>query len=72
MTDGRLMEIILIATNSGVFGDGESNTKSTKLSLLKFLPLAYHHSNFLAATLDFTSFFHNGPSSKLHTFYYFG
>ena len=25
--------------------------------LLKFLPLAYHHSHFLAATLDFTSFF---------------
>ena len=28
-----------------------------KLSLLKFLPLTYHHSHFLAATLDFTSFF---------------
>jgi len=27
--------------------------------LSKFLPLAYHHSHFLAATLDFTSFFHN-------------
>jgi len=26
------------------------------LSLLKFLPLAYNHSHFLAATLDFTSF----------------
>jgi len=26
------------------------------LSLLKFLPLAYHHSHFLAATFDFTSF----------------
>jgi len=28
-----------------------------KLLLLKFLLLAYHHSHFLAATLDFTSFF---------------
>ena len=28
-----------------------------KLSLLKFLPLIYHHSHFLAATLDFTFFF---------------
>ena len=28
-----------------------------ELSLLKFLPLTYHHSHFLAATLDFTSFF---------------
>ena len=30
---------------------------SPKLSLLKFLPLTYHHSHFLATTLDFTSFF---------------
>jgi len=30
---------------------------SPELSLLKFLPIAYHHSHFLAATLDFTSFF---------------
>ena len=28
-----------------------------KLPLLKFLPLTYHHSHFLAATLDVTSFF---------------
>ena len=30
---------------------------SPELLLLKFLPLTYHHSHFLAATLDFTSFF---------------
>ena len=30
---------------------------SPELSLVKFLPLIYHHSHFLAATLDFTSFF---------------
>jgi len=36
---------------------GEGNTNSPELSLLKFLLLAYHHSHFLAATLDFTSFF---------------
>ena len=30
---------------------------SPELSLLKFLPLTYHHSHFLVATLDFTSFF---------------
>ena len=30
---------------------------SPELSLLKFLPLTYHHSHFLATTLDFTSFF---------------
>ena len=27
--------------------------------LLKFLPLTYHHSHFLVATLDFTSFHHS-------------
>ena len=32
-------------------------SNSPQLSLLKFLPLTYHHSHFLAATLDFTSFF---------------
>jgi len=35
---------------------GEGNTNSPELSLLKCLLLAYHHSHFLAATLDFTSF----------------
>ena len=30
---------------------------SPKLPSLKFLPLTYHHSHFLAATLDFTFFF---------------
>jgi len=35
---------------------GEGNTNSPELSLLKVLPLAYHHSHFLAATLDFKSF----------------
>ena len=33
------------------------NTNSPELSLLKIIPLTYHHSHFLAATLDFTSFF---------------
>ena len=36
---------------------GEGNTNSPELSLLKFLPLTYHHSHFLAATFDFISFF---------------
>ena len=34
-----------------------SLTNLPQLSLLKFLLLTYHHSHFLAATLDFTSFF---------------
>ena len=36
---------------------GEGNTNSPELSLLNFLLLTYYHSHFLAATLDFTSFF---------------
>jgi len=35
---------------------GEGNTISPELSLLKIFPLACHHSHFLSATLDFTSF----------------
>jgi len=34
---------------------GEDSANLADLSLLKFLPLAYHHSHFLAATLDFTT-----------------
>jgi len=38
---------------------GEDNTNSRELLLLKFLPLANHHSHFLAAsTLDLKSFSH--------------
>jgi len=47
---------------------GEGNTNSPELSLLKILPLAYHPSHFLAATLDFSSFYRMaffGP----HTFF---
>jgi len=42
---------------------------SPELSLLIFLPLAHHHSHFLAAILDFTPFSQQyswGP----HTFFY--
>jgi len=35
----------------------EYSTNSPELSLLKLLSLDYHHSHFLVATLDFTSFF---------------
>jgi len=37
--------------------------------LLKFLPLTYHHSHFLAVTLDFTSF-HNGLLQSRTLFFY--
>jgi len=40
-----------------VFPSLHFTRNSPELLLLKFLPLAYHHSYFLAATLDFTSFF---------------
>ena len=42
---------------------------SPELSLLKFLPLTYHHSHFLAATLDFTSFFTIAFLRAAHFFY---
>jgi len=42
---------------------------SPELSLLKFLLLTYHHSHFLAATLDFTSF-SQWPSWGPHTLFY--
>jgi len=51
---------------------GESNTNSPELSLLKFLPLAYHYSYFLVATLDFTFFFHNGLFGATHFFLQLG
>jgi len=31
--------------------------KATQIHLIKILPLVYHHSHFLTATLDYTSFF---------------
>jgi len=41
---------------------------SPELLLSKILPLAYYHSHFLAAILDFTSFSQQ-HSWKPHTFY---
>jgi len=35
---------------------GEGNTNSPEFLLQIFLPLAHHHSHFLAAILHFTSF----------------
>ena len=44
--------------NSGEFGTiFVLAPNSSELSLLNFLPLTYHHSHFLVATLDFASFF---------------
>jgi len=47
---------------------GEGNTNSPELLLLKFLPLANHHSHFLGATLDFTSFFRTAFLGAAHFF----
>jgi len=48
---------------------GECNTNFPELSLLKFLLLTYHHSHFLATTLDFTSFFTMTFLGAAHFFY---
>jgi len=47
---------------------GEGNRNPPKLSLLKFLPLAYNHSYFLATTLDFTSVFTTAFLGAAHSF----
>ena len=57
--------IITIQVNLVLLGLG---TKLPKLSLLKFLPLTYHHSHFLAATLDFIFFHHSFSEGR--TFFY--
>ena len=67
MTDGRLMVKILITTIQVNFCAASQNLP--ELSLLKFLPLTYHHSHFLAATLDFTSFFTIAFLRATHFFY---
>jgi len=48
---------------------GEGSTNLPELSLLKFLLLTYHHSHFLQATLDFTSFFTMALLGAAHFFY---
>ena len=48
---------------------GQLAQNSPELSLLKILPLTYHHSHFLAATLDFTSFFTIAFLRAAHFFY---
>ena len=52
--DGRLMVKILITAIQVNF---VLASNSPDLSLLKFLLLTYHHSHFLATTLDFEYFF---------------
>ena len=64
---GRLMVKSLIMTIQVNFVKRHKN--SPELSLLKFLPLIYHHSHFLAATLDFTSFFTIAFLRAAHFFY---
>jgi len=58
--DGRLMAKILIPTIQVYLVPNPSEMwrrQHNELSLLKFLLIFYHHSHFLAAILDFTSFF---------------
>jgi len=48
---------------------GDGNTNLPELLLLKILLSIYHHSHFLAATLDFTSFFTMTFLGAAHFFY---
>ena len=64
---GQEMAVMVITTIQVNFCAASQNLP--KLSLLKFLPLTYHHSHFLAATLDFTSFFTIAFLRAAHFFY---
>ena len=52
-----MVKILIMTIQVNLVPLGQLAQNSPELSLLKFLPLTYHHSHFLAATLDFTSFF---------------
>jgi len=65
------MAKFLIKTIQVIWCQREGNTNSPEFSLLKILLLAYHHSHFLATTLDFTSFF-TMAFLGLHTFFQLG
>jgi len=60
------MAKILIMTICVAFSK-DSAPNSPELSLLKFFPLTYHHSHFLAATLD-SHLFHNSLLAPAHFF----
>ena len=51
--------IMTIQVNFGAAWSTDWHKNSPELLLLKFLTLTYHHSHFLAATLDFTFFHHS-------------
>jgi len=75
--DGRLMTKILITTIQVNLVPNPSETRQKftwivvikNFVIIKILSLAYHHSHFLAATLDFTSFFHNALFGAAHFFF---
>ena len=52
-----MVKILITTIQVNLVPLGQLAQNSPELSLLKFLPLTYRHSHFLAATLDFTSFF---------------
>ena len=52
-----MVKILITTIQVNLVPLGQLAQNSPELSLLKILLLTYHHSHFLAATLDFTSFF---------------
>ena len=52
-----MVKILITTIQVNLVPLGQLAQNAPELSVLKFLPLTYHHSHFLAATLDFTSFF---------------
>jgi len=60
-----MVKILITTIQVNLLGGGHTN--SPELLLLKFLPLNYYHSDFLATIFDFT-FFHLSILG-LHTFF---
>jgi len=60
------IQVNLMPNHSGMW---RRQHKFTWIVVINFLPLAYHHSHFLAATLDFTSFFTMAFLGAAHLFY---
>ena len=64
-----MVKILITTIQVNLVPLGQLAQNSPELSLLKFLPLTYYHSHFLAATLDFTSFFTIAFLRVAHLFY---
>ena len=64
-----MVKILIMTIQVNFVPIDQAAPNSPELLLLKFLPLTYHHSHYLAATLDFTSFVTIAFLRAAHLFY---